>query len=277
MTHTYTPPYIHQSTHAQRARHVRAAGVADAHALRPVPVTAAPAAQAAGAAAGRRHLPGRVWGEAAEGAGPLPDVRPSCPWRVCVPKNICYNISLHRHPPPHTITIHPHPHRYGRNVSAQYWADTLRKEMARAVWMAQALGAPHDPLETAGDLARVLSTGRAVVTQVRMGRGGTGWSLFRLCCCMKKSHAMTEASADPTDRPTSLFVVIVFDCSCTAWARTTSSRGRRPAPRPPSSGGARRSTSCSRPLGSRCVIDQQMTALYYRADRSCIHPTNPTK
>lgn len=75
------------------------------------------------------------------------------------------------HPPHNPTTDHPHrTRRYGRNVSAQYWADTLRKEMARAVWMAQALGAPHDPLESAEDLARVLSTGRAVVTQVRGGR-----------------------------------------------------------------------------------------------------------
>lgn len=39
--------------------------------------------------------------------------------------------------------------------------------MARAVWMVQALGAPHDPLERTEDLARMLSTGRSVVTQVR--------------------------------------------------------------------------------------------------------------
>ena len=55
---------------------------------------------------------------------------------------------------------------YGRNVSAQYWADTLRKEMARAIWMMQALGAPRQPLDTAEELAQLLRTTRAVVTQL---------------------------------------------------------------------------------------------------------------
>ena len=66
----------------------------------------------------------------------------------------------------HTHTHSSPSHSYGRNVSAQYWADTLRKEMARAVWMAQALGAPHTPLGNAEALAHTLHSGREVVTQV---------------------------------------------------------------------------------------------------------------
>lgn len=53
---------------------------------------------------------------------------------------------------------------YGRNVSAQYWADTLRKEMARAVWMMQALGAAPHSLASSEDLAAMLRSNRAVVT-----------------------------------------------------------------------------------------------------------------
>lgn len=63
---------------------------------------------------------------------------------------------------------------YGRNVSAQYWADTLRKEMARAIWMMQSLGAPRQSLDTAEELAQMLRTSRAVVTQLyRMGKDET--------------------------------------------------------------------------------------------------------
>lgn len=86
---SHDPPPKHHTNlkqPTQRARHLGAAGVADAHALRLVPVLAAPAAEAAGATSGGRHLPGRVWGEAAEGAGPLPDVRSSiqCLSLACV-------------------------------------------------------------------------------------------------------------------------------------------------------------------------------------------------